>query len=72
MVSLLKCFGYNSLLCWTTIVETLSALFIINVGLSVNWLRACRSCLVVFMISSLIRCLGFHQLIVLDYSDRVF
>ena len=56
-----------SLLSWTTIVEPLSALFIINVGLLVSWLRTCHSCLVrlsdlfclclcSFMISSLILC----------------
>ena len=55
-----------SLLSWTTIVDPLSALFIISIGLFVSWLRASRSFLVrlsdlflfvlVFIISSLILC----------------
>ena len=45
----LRCFiasAMYSLLSWTTIVEPLSALFIISVGLFVRWFRACHSFLV--------------------------
>ena len=42
----LRCFiasAMYSLLSWTTIVEPSSALFIISIGLLMNWFRACRS-----------------------------
>ena len=66
----LRCFiasAMYSLLSWTTIVEPLSALFIISIGLLMSWFRACRSflvrlldlfclCLCSFMIFSLTLC----------------
>ena len=66
----LRCFiasAMYSLLSWTTIVEPLSALFIISIGLLMSWFRACHSFLVrlldlfclrlcSFMISSLTLC----------------
>ena len=57
----LRCFiasAMYSLLSWTTIVEPLSALFIISVGLFVRWFRACRSFLV--RLSDLL-CLFIHN-----------